>query len=179
MKTAIMKTCVGASLLLLSGTTVLAAADLSGPGVSKLSSQDRKFALKAAQAGNAEVAAGKLAQTQGSAQQVKDFGQQMATDHGKANDELATIARSKQITLPDVTDSAHQKLANDLQKLNGPKFDKKYVATAGVKDHKEAVSLFEGEAKHGKDPELRAFAEQTLPTIRHHYDMAKTLAAGQ
>jgi len=38
------------------------------------------------------------------------------------------------------------------------------------------VKLFEDEAKNGKDPDLKAFAAKTLPTIKDHYEMAKNLA---
>jgi len=44
-----------------------------------------------------------------------------------------------------------------------------------VKDHEEAVSLFDEEAKTGKDPELKAFAAKTLPTLKDHLKMAKAL----
>jgi len=44
-----------------------------------------------------------------------------------------------------------------------------------VKDHQEAVDLFDEEAKSGQDPALKAFAAQTLPTLEHHLAMAKAL----
>jgi len=49
------------------------------------------------------------------------------------------------------------------------------VAEAGVKDHKAAVDLFNGEAKNGKNTEMKAFAQKTLPTIKEHYQMAQDL----
>jgi putative membrane protein len=59
------------------------------------SAQDREFVQKAVQGGLAELAAGKLASTKASSAEVKRFGAQMVTDHGKANSELANIAKSK------------------------------------------------------------------------------------
>src|SRR5204863_477691 len=48
---------------------------------------------------------------------------------------------------------------------------------AGVKDHRAAVDLFTEEAANGSDPDLKAFAAKTLPTIKHHYDMAQSLSS--
>ena len=44
-----------------------------------------------------------------------------------------------------------------------------------MKDHKGAVGLFTDEAKNGKNTEVKAFAQKTLPTIKEHYQMAQDL----
>jgi putative membrane protein len=41
--------------------------------------------------------------------------------------------------------------------------------------HKTAVALFERYAKGGQNAELQTWAEQTLPTLQQHLDMAQTL----
>ena len=50
---------------------------------------------------------------------VKDFGRMMVEDHGKANEELKGIARSKNIQLPTKLDDKHQELSDKLAKLSG------------------------------------------------------------
>jgi putative membrane protein len=142
---------------------------------SAVSSKDREFMEKAARAGHAEVAAGKLASSKASNDQVKQFGERMVQDHGKAGEELKNIALGKGVTLPSGPDAAHKKLASKLESSKGADFDRLYVAEAGVKDHKEAVELFTDQAKNGKDADLKAFAQKTLPTIREHYQMAQDL----
>ena len=141
-----------------------------------LSHADREFAIKAAQAGLAEVAAGKLAASNAANAEIKKFGEHMAQDHAKANDELMQIAQSKSLALPAEPDRSHQRMARQLQGLSGDKFDKTYMREAGVKDHKAAYALFSNEATKGKDPELRAFAQKTLPAIQEHMKMAQQLA---
>src|SRR5262245_29572889 len=49
---------------------------------------DKTFAIEVAQGGMTEVELGKLASTKGESADVKQFGQRMADDHGKLNDEL-------------------------------------------------------------------------------------------
>ncbi len=144
-----------------------------------LSHRDKEFIKKATLAGKGEIAAAQVAQTQSSDPKVKAFAQQMIEDHSKAGEELAGIAQSKGVTPPADADSSHRKLAAKLQKLQNADFDKKYLKEAGVKDHKGAVKLFADEASKGKDPDLRAFASKTLPTIQHHYEMAQALAAAR
>jgi putative membrane protein len=138
----------------------------------KVSATDKMFFTKAAQAGMAEVEMGQLAQSQGSSDAVKTFGQQMVTDHGAANDELKTLAAQKGVTLPTKVAAADQSLINRLKKAKGMAFDHLYLQEAGVKDHTAAVSLFT-KASKSKDADVKAFADKTLPTIQKHLDMAK------
>jgi putative membrane protein len=138
---------------------------------------DAAFMKKAAESGLAEVEAGKVAATKASNTQVKGFATQMVDDHTKANDELKALAASKDVKLPaepGLADKAKLKL---LEGRDGVSFDKHYADGFGVKAHEDTVRLFEKEAKDGKDAEVKAWAEKTLPTLRHHLEMAKELKA--
>jgi putative membrane protein len=99
----------------------------------------------------------------------------MVTDHGKANEELKALASSKGVELPADLDAKHKSVHAKLAKLSGAEFDKEYVAEM-LKGHKKAVSDFEKASKSAKDPELKAFAEKTLPTLRHHLERAQALS---
>ncbi|RKR80324.1 putative membrane protein [Mucilaginibacter gracilis] len=134
-----------------------------------VTNDDAKFATAAATGGMAEVALGKLALTKTANPAIKDFATMMVTDHGKANDQLMAIARTKNITLPAAVDSTHQKKMDKLSKLSGTDFDKAYV-DAMVDGHKKTLSLLQDEAKDGKDADLKAFAETTAPTVQMHLD---------
>jgi putative membrane protein len=142
----------------------------------KVSRADRNFFTTAAEDGMAEVELGKLAQQKGSSEQVKSFGGQMVTDHGKANDELKALAATKGVTLP-TTPGKHQKDIDKLAKKSGADFDRDY-ARHMVDAHRKAVSLFEKTAKSGDDGDVKAFAGKTLPTLQQHMEHAKTLDAG-
>jgi len=135
--------------------------------VMKVNKGDAKFAVEAANGGMAEVELGKLAQQKATDPQVKDFGSMMVSDHSKANDELKTLAKDKGITLPDSVGEKEQKLMTDLSAKSGKDFDKAYVE-AMVKDHKEDIKAFEDAGNTLNDPDLKAFATKTLPTLRKH-----------
>jgi putative membrane protein len=130
---------------------------------------DTAFAAKAAIGGMAEVALGKIAAAKASDSQVKEFGNMMVMDHGKANAELMSIAKTKNIMLPAALDAEHQAKSDSLSKLSAKDFDKAYAKTM-VEDHKKTLALMQAEAAGGQDAELKAFAAKTAPVVQHHLD---------
>ena len=134
---------------------------------------DEAFVMKVAKGGMAEVELGKLAAEKASSDQVKKFGQRMADDHSKANDELKTLAQSKHITLPSEIGAEEKALRDRLMKLSGPAFDQAYMK-AMVSDHVKDVNEFKVESKSGKDPEVKAWAAKTLPTLEEHLKLARS-----
>jgi putative membrane protein len=136
---------------------------------------DAQFATKAAVGGMAEVELGKLALTKTTDPKVKEFANMMVQDHGKANEELIAIAKTKNITLPTIVDDEHKKKMEDLQKLSGADFDKQY-AIAMVDGHESTLKLMQGESKEGKDAELKAFATKTAPIVQTHLTMITNIS---
>lgn len=137
---------------------------------------DAKFVEAASAAGLAEVSLGKLGAAQGQSDAVKAFGQQMVDDHTKANDELKTIADGKSIPVSKLPVAADTSAAAKIGNMKGAAFDTAFKKRM-VQDHEKAVKLFTQESTSGKDPDLKAFAIKTLPTLQHHLDMAKQLPA--
>jgi putative membrane protein len=137
---------------------------------------DADFVNEAAMGGMAEVELGKLASTKGANAEVKKFGQMMVTDHSKANDELKALAAKKGWKLPTALDASHQSTLESLRNRVGADFDSAYVDDM-VDDHETDVKAFEDKAKNATDPDLKAFAEKTLPTLRKHLDAIKAIQA--
>jgi len=155
-----------------SGGPTPAAHDASGKTSSSLDHGDRKFVETAAKDGMAEVELGQVAQQKAQNPQVKEFASRMVQDHGKANDELKTLASSKGVQLPTETDRSHKHEADELNKKSADKFDREYMEEM-VKDHKKDVKEFEKQAKNAKDADVRNFASKTLPTLQEHLKMAE------
>ena len=145
-------------------------------GKGGMAAADRKFVMEAARGGLAEVELGKLAAEKGSADAVKQFGKRMADDHAKAAAELKDFADKKGMTLPADLDPKHRQLRDRLAKLTGADFDRAY-ANEMVKDHKKDVADFKREAKGAKDPDLKAWAGKTLPTLEDHLKAAQDMQA--
>ena len=133
---------------------------------------DEHFVMDAARGGMVEVELGKLATEKASSADVKKFGQRMVDDHGKANDELKTLAQNKQIMLPASADPKHKAKIDRLSKLAGDAFDRAYM-TEMLKDHRKDVAAFKMESTSGKDPDIKAWASKTLPTLEEHLKLAQ------
>ena len=129
-----------------------------------------EFAVKAANGGMMEVELGRLAQEKAASKDVKDFGAMMVKDHSMANDELKNIAATQNIALPATLGEDEQKHVNELAKLSGKEFDKKYVSMM-VDDHKDDIDEFKKAAENDKtNPAVKDFATKTLPTLQKHLD---------
>jgi putative membrane protein len=132
-----------------------------------VSADDSKFAVDAANGGMTEIELSKLAQQKATSSKVKDFAAMMVMDHSKAGAELMAVAKTKNITLPDSINADSKKAVADLSAKTGSAFDKAYVSQM-VDDHKKTVDMFEEASKNLKDPDLKAFVDKTLPTIKGH-----------
>jgi putative membrane protein len=139
------------------------------------STSDDHFVAKAATCGSTEVELGKWALRNGMNPQVRSFGQHLVDDHARANQQLLTLAGKKQIGVPKTIDAKQQEEINRLSRLQGAEFDREF-AKRMIKNHKEAIELFEKQSENGKDPELKAFATQTLPKLKEHLRTARALA---
>ena len=143
-------------------------------GKSNMATADHMFVMDVAMDGMAEVELGKLASEKASNAKVQAFARRMVADHGKAGDELKTLAASKQMTLPMMVDPEHKATHDRLVKLSGAEFDRAYVREM-VSGHKKAVDAFTRESTSGSDSEVKAWATKTLPTIREHLRMIEEL----
>lgn len=139
------------------------------------------FVEKAAAGGIAEIEASRLALEKSQSADIKAFANMMITDHGKANDQLASIAKKNDIEVPDSTTLIKQAKEKILD-MRDESFDAAY-ANNQVKAHEEAIELFKKEANTVTDDktkgatELKGFAQQMLPGLQKHLDMAKKLQA--
>jgi putative membrane protein len=139
---------------------------------STVSKADQDFAVNTAIAGMTEIQAGQIAEQKGMSRDVKEYAAMMIKDHTAAADKLKAIATQKNITLPATLTPDAQKNLDDLQKEEGAKFDKDYLAMM-VSDHKKVIGAFENESKNGSDADIRGFADSTLHTLRVHLDKAE------
>ena len=164
-------------LTLLSAATVALAVGLGAHAAdtSKLSHQDKSFLKDAAEGGNAEVEASKMALTQATSADVKTFAQQMVDDHGKAGSELKGLAEQKGVKVSDTPSTMQKAEIKVLSGRKGSSFDQHYAESIGVKAHEDTVKLFQKEVDKGTDADVKAWAQKTLPTLQHHLEMARQL----
>lgn len=141
----------------------------------KLHHADRKFIDQAAEGGMFEVQVAQLAASKANDPQVKSFADMLVDQHTAANNELLKIATAKGVELPPTPRHGQRREIDKLGKRNGADFDEHFVREVGVKAHEKDIRMFEKAGKDVKDPELKAFIDKTLPTLRDHLAAAEKL----
>ena len=171
----------------LSGTA--SAQDKAGPQIAQqypmqpgptatISDFDKQFAAEAFAGNLAEVAMGDLVKQKTRNDQVRRYGDRLRADHLAANEKLAPIASKYQIQLPSSPDSEAQATRDRLATLSGAQFDREFIQAA-ITDHEKDIDEYTKALGQLQNPELRAYADQTLPTLRQHLEMAQQIARTQ
>jgi putative membrane protein len=129
------------------------------------------FIKEAATSDMLEIAAAKIAQDKGNADEKK-FAEQMNTDHSKTTTELKGLVPSDtQSAIPATLDDASQKrLDNTKPEDFAGEYDPMQVSA-----HKDAASLFERYSRGGDNDKLKDWAGKTLPALQHHLEMAEEM----
>jgi putative membrane protein len=138
---------------------------------------DRDFVEKELAGGNAEVELGRLAQEKATHADVKEFAAMMVRDHQAAAADLKPIAakfNTTQAAARQNNDNDLRDKMEDLQKLSGRDFDKKYIDEM-IDDHEKDVRDLENKADKAANADVKAWASKTLPTVRHHLERAKSI----
>ncbi len=134
---------------------------------------DAKFLVNAAEINLEEVELGKLAQTRGTVNHVKELGEMMVKDHNMAQSDLQALAAKKQVTIPTTLTDKGMSANKKLMDTKDPKFNKEY-ADMMVSGHKDAISIFEKASTNAQDADIREWATSMLPALRKHLDHAIT-----
>jgi putative membrane protein len=126
------------------------------------------FVKRAAQGNFAEIKVSQLAQSKAQSPEVKQFAQQMIDDHSQANSELAQLAKTKNLKVPEDADMMHKAALKMLQAKSGESFDTAYMKQMN-KDHQKTIELFQAAATAPQvDKDLQAFASKLLPKLQQH-----------
>lgn len=168
--------------ILIVGTAVVIALTNAGPSAiakekaagAEKSKMDTKFIKKAANGGMTEVELGKIAAKNGQKDDVKSFGERMVKDHGKANDELKSVASKMNVDVPDKVNAKHQAMIDKFAKMSGESFDSAYVK-AMVEDHKKDIAEFEEAQGQVKNEDLKKFISDTIPVMKEHLEMVQKM----
>ena len=146
----------------------LATGAIAAPG------DPEEFATKAAAAGLYEVRAAEVARQKAQGAETREFADQMINDHKQANQELWDLAKERNWSLPAALETKHQEMVDRLGNLQGVQFDQEY-ARQQLQAHQEALTLFEEQSERGTDPQLKAWANDKLPTLQNHLEHAREL----
>jgi putative membrane protein len=150
----------GICVVSLAATVAVRAADT-------VSDADKAFVAKVSQGGMYEVELGKLAETMGATQGVKDQGNTETHDHTLVGDKLKSIAKASGIDFSSDLNADFKGRLDKARALSGDKFDAVYIADM-KKIHAADGAAFAKEAKAGSNPALKAFAAETHGIVEQH-----------
>lgn len=139
-----------------------------------IKSGDAEFLTSAAASGMLELELSKLTETNSSNERVRSFGSMMQKEHREAHDQIRALASAQNITLVDTLTEDQKKDLEQLKGKKGPAFDLDFMWFV-VKDHRADVKKFKDAAKDVNDPDIKAFAAETLPILEKHLDSAKAI----
>lgn len=140
------------------------------------SDNDKKFVEEALKGGMSEVDLGQMAAKSGKSDDVKQFGQQMVTDHTALGDKMKAVATDIGVTPPSMQSAGGMATKAKLEVLTGDAFDKAYIS-AMVKDHEADLAAFRKEARDGTSPEVKSAAKQGAMVVQRHLTMIRKIAA--
>jgi putative membrane protein len=143
-----------------------------GPG---LDAADLNFLSQAIYGDIAAIDLGRMARRQAADPAVRDIARQLVAEHRDSVHELASLAESRAVDLPDSLNAGRAAVDDRLGDLSGPEFDVQYLQQQ-IADHEVAVTLYQNEADRGGDPELRDFAHRWLPTLERRADQLRALS---
>lgn len=136
---------------------------------------DQQFVDFAAQTDMVEANLGQLAQNDAASQEVKDYGQTLATDHTSDYNQLYAAAKQANLNVANAIDAEHNKAMIDpFQKLKGAAFDRKYIQEM-IAGHTKAIAIYKKEAADAQNPQIKSYAETALPVLQKHLEGAKDL----
>jgi putative membrane protein len=134
-------------------------------------SGDQNFVDRAALGTGSEIELGRLARTRAVSPAVRAFADRIIADHRQAHSRLNLIERRLQM-VPATVPPPPNRLAAQF----GANFDRQFMADQ-IKNHQEAIQLFQAEAQNGQDPRLRKYASDNLPMLYRNLQGAQAIAA--
>jgi putative membrane protein len=158
---------------ILAAIGVAASAMAAGP-------TDPQIAAIVVTANQVDIDAGKLAETKGSTQEVKDFGKLMVTDHSGVNKSAKDLVTKLHVTPePNDTSKSLQKGGDEniaaLKKLDGAAFDKAYVDHEVVYHQAVLDAVDKTLIPNAQNAELKALLVKVRPAFVAHLEHAKQL----
>jgi len=144
---------------------------------STLSAVDYNFVAQANLGAPFQIASGRIAEEKATNANIRDYAHLMVVSHKPVVDALDAILQRERVTAPPNTllQGAYDAMIASLKADRAATFDHDYVE--GQLDYQKGnAALFRYEIQNGIDPDLKEFAQHTLPKIEDHLQRALNLA---
>lgn len=149
----------------------------TAPGAAApVSAAEKAFMAAAHVSGLYEIEVGRIGAERAQNTAVKAMAGHLVSEHSVANDALRGLAALRSVELPAGLPTERQAELDRLKKTPAAQFDEAMVQNVVIPAHQDDIARFEKAEQEARDPELKAFIQRTLPTLRQHLKSAQTLA---
>jgi putative membrane protein len=152
----------------------LALSSTFGAASAQQADQAKNFLTEAIRGNVAEAKLGQLAAERAQSLRVRQYGEMLRKDHTQSLQKASGLADEIDVPAASELSARQQKEFESLQKLSGEEFDTTFLSQM-VRDHQENIAKFSAQAQDGSNPEVVAFAKQTLPTLQAHLEHAQSV----
>jgi putative membrane protein len=150
------------------------AAAISSKRMTDQQREEWRFLKEAAAVGRFETEASRLAVAKSGNPGIRSFASTLISHHTSVSNELVHMLHTRGMAPPMLAND-QRKTLNRLAKIHGKKFDREFMDEVGLKRQHEDVQLFERARLAAGDPQLKAWIDRMLPTLRNHMTMAERL----
>jgi putative membrane protein len=137
--------------------------------------KDRKYIQNIDAHHNLEIGLGRLAETRGGNEAVKDFGRRMVRDHTRLREQWLTMLSDNGMKFKSGMGPRHREKIDWLQTLSGREFDREYM-TLMTQHHRGYLSYFRKEGRAANSARVREQVNSAIPILEQHFQEAKQIA---
>ncbi len=140
-----------------------------------LNTVDKQFLVTAAKTDMTEAHEGQMAESQASRADVKDFAKTLVDDHTASYTQLSALAAKTGVAIPKGINVAQNRTVVQLVHLKGDRFDRQFTSDE-IAAYRQMLATFKREAQQGRDPDVKAYATKTIPTLQKELQLAQKCA---
>jgi putative membrane protein len=133
-----------------------------------------KFLTDSIRSNIAEVKMSELALQRGKSKDVREFAETLVSDHTMSLHKTSALAKTLGVLPPTEPTADAIKSHEAMSKLSGDEFDRAF-ASHMVKSHEQGIAKYKEAARDGGNPDVAELANDTLPTLEKHLEMAQSL----
>jgi putative membrane protein len=126
------------------------------------------------EANQKEISMGKLAQKNGRASEVKEYGRTLVKDHTAADEKVMKLAKTENINLTANMPAPMKDTEMADMFPNDATFDAKFARTM-LDDHERNIAEVTKARDTTQDDKLKKLLDELLPTLRQHRDTAQKI----
>lgn len=140
----------------------------------RVTGQDQTFLTQAIHGNMAEIEMARMVQARGARGEVRDFAEQLISDHEKANQQLMDIARQGQVTVATALPDDKRQHIEQMRGLSGDQLGRRFLDTV-AQAHQESIQQYRQISDQAQNSKLKEYASSHLPKLEEHLRKAQKL----